>query len=77
MLTNPAMVPQGFEFASKCYKFSKGFSVLIWEIPLLSTEQHSYTSGLEGFREKLSHRGISEETAKLITRSRRASTLGS
>ena len=75
MLANPAVVPQRFEFASKCYKSSKAISVLIMEIQPLSTEQHSYAGGLEGFREKLSHTGISEEKAKLVTRSRRTSTL--
>lgn len=45
-------------------------------IPSLSTEQLSYTSALEGFREKLSHRRTSEETVKLITRSKKTSALG-
>ena len=42
----------------------------------ISTEQNSYTSGLEGFRKELSHRGISDQTTRIITKSRRTGTQG-
>ena len=59
MLANSAVVPQGFEFASKWYKSSKAISVLIMEIQPLSTEQHSYAGGFGRFQgETVSHRNF-------------------
>ena len=74
------MVSEGFKYASSQAnihnKFSEAIGRTVREAPPFSTEQHSYTSGLEGFREKLSTKRISQETAKLNTRLRRTGTLG-
>ena len=74
MLANPAVVPQGFEYASSQVsannKFSEAISRPFKETTPLSLEPHS-----TGFWEKMSHRGISEQVAKRIKKSRRTKTL--
>ena len=72
LLPNPAVVPQGFEYASSQANIHNKVSEAIRrparENPPFNTEQCSYIRGLESFTVELSHRGISQETAKIITR---------
>lgn len=75
MLANSVIVSQSFEHigthATSHKKCPKAISRPIRETSPIRTEQYSYASGLVDFREKLSHRGISQQSTRFITKSRR------
>ena len=80
MFANSTMVSQSFVHADSHATSHKKFLQAICQsfrmIPPISTEQNFCTSGPEGFRKELSHRGIAEQATKLITKSRRTVTQG-